>query len=511
MYNLLQIQDALKGLTPDQVMKYADGTDPNVPSYLALSELNRRKQLQDTSSEFYGQPTTVKDQIAGSFTQAPQGVNPAAAPAQVNPSAPPPQLAVQQPPPTQAPPQVNPAAPPQFAQGGLTSLPVSMFKQANYAGGGIVAFADGGAAAQRQGALDVLKTNMPDIPSDYKGSLTEYLSNPENAQAYETNQRDREIARKAILYNNPLPSLNRDILNPSQSIRSQADEKKPEAPKEVAKEEPTGIKSVVNPNQQASNTTSGQLPPVRTAQEKPVPEDADEKMFARNERLNKLAGIEGDPYADVKKRYAGIEAKRATQAEQDPMDRLIAQLVGISSAAPEKGFGYAMGQGAIASQTMQKDQAALRDKQESEMATLQGAIAKEELSRKQGNVKGVTEAQKEQRDTELKMRKLDIDDQVARAQMAHYSSMGTNAGIKENPLVTAAAKFFIENPYDPDVKKYKNAENPLEAYLNSKGLSSTGAALNKNPVSPAGNLPSTVTKGGKTYILQANGKYIEKT
>jgi hypothetical protein len=507
MYNLLQIQDALKGLTPDQVMKYADGTNPNVPSYLALSELNRRKQLQDTSSEFYGQPTTVKDQIAGSFTQAPQGVNPAAAPAQVNPAAPPPQLAVQQPPPTQAPPQVNPAAaPPQFAQGGLTSLPVSMFKQANYAGGGIVAFADGGAAAQRQGALDVLKTNMPDIPSDYRGSLTEYLSNPENAQAYEANQRDREIARKAILSNNPLPSLNRDILNPSQSIRAQADEQKPEAPKEVAKEEPTGIKSVVNPNQQSSNTTSGQLPPVRTVQEKPVPQDADEKMFARNERLNKLAGIEGDPYADLKKRYAGIEDKRATQAEQDPMDRLIAQLVGIGSAAPEKGFGYAMGQGAIASQTMQKDQAALRDKQESEMATLQGAIAKEELSRKQGNVKGVIDAQKEQRDTELKMRKLDIDEQVARAQMAHYSSMGTNAGLKENPLVTAATKYYFENQMIP---KFKKDYPTVGDYIKAQGLTTHASTSTAPP--PAGNLPSTVTKDGKTYILQANGKYIEKT
>ena len=53
MYNLIQIQDAIKGLPTNEVMKYVNGTNPNVPSYLALGELNRRKQLQDTAAEFY--------------------------------------------------------------------------------------------------------------------------------------------------------------------------------------------------------------------------------------------------------------------------------------------------------------------------------------------------------------------------------------------------------------------------------------------------------------------------
>ena len=54
MYNLIQIQDAIKGLPVDDVMKYARGANPDVPAYLALAELNRRKQLQDTSMAFYG-------------------------------------------------------------------------------------------------------------------------------------------------------------------------------------------------------------------------------------------------------------------------------------------------------------------------------------------------------------------------------------------------------------------------------------------------------------------------
>jgi hypothetical protein len=86
MYNLIEIQSALKGLRPEEVMKYANGTNPQVPAYLALSELNRRKQLQDTASAFYGEPQSVKDQLASSLTRAPAGVDPTVAPAQVNPA-----------------------------------------------------------------------------------------------------------------------------------------------------------------------------------------------------------------------------------------------------------------------------------------------------------------------------------------------------------------------------------------------------------------------------------------
>ena len=109
MYNLIQIQDAIKGMPTQDVLKYANGQSPDVPAYLALAELNRRKQIEDTASAFYGQPQTVKQQIESSLTKAPAGqVNPTAMPQQVNPTAVPPQLA----PTTQVPQQVNPAAAP---------------------------------------------------------------------------------------------------------------------------------------------------------------------------------------------------------------------------------------------------------------------------------------------------------------------------------------------------------------------------------------------------------------
>jgi hypothetical protein len=46
-------------------------------------------------------------------------------------------------------------------------------------------------------------------------------------------------------------------------------------------------------------------------------------------------------------------------------------------------------------------------------------------------------------------------------------------------------------------------------YIKSQGLTANASTSTAPP--PAGNLPPTVTKDGKTYILQPNGKYIEKT
>lgn len=70
--NLIQIQDKLKSLPNDpRVMQmltaYANGQNPQVPPYLALGELNRRKgEMERAQMEQAGQPPggTVKDQIA---------------------------------------------------------------------------------------------------------------------------------------------------------------------------------------------------------------------------------------------------------------------------------------------------------------------------------------------------------------------------------------------------------------------------------------------------------------
>jgi len=59
--NLVQIQERLKDLPTQAIMSYANGMNPEVPPYLALGELNRRKQMEQKSAQA---PTgTVKDNI----------------------------------------------------------------------------------------------------------------------------------------------------------------------------------------------------------------------------------------------------------------------------------------------------------------------------------------------------------------------------------------------------------------------------------------------------------------
>lgn len=59
--NLVQIQERLKDLPMQAVMAYANGQNPQVPPYLALGELNRRKQMEQQAAE--PPKGTVKDSI----------------------------------------------------------------------------------------------------------------------------------------------------------------------------------------------------------------------------------------------------------------------------------------------------------------------------------------------------------------------------------------------------------------------------------------------------------------
>jgi hypothetical protein len=140
--NLVKIQEELKGFPTQTIMAYVNGSNPEVPPYMALSELDRRKRMEQRKAE---PPTqSVKEKLESEVTnpqgiaqlpQAQQGA-PQDQPPQGQPGMPqgqpgmpaPQQMAAQQMP------------PPGMAAGGIARIPVrdDMF---NYAPGGIVAFA----------------------------------------------------------------------------------------------------------------------------------------------------------------------------------------------------------------------------------------------------------------------------------------------------------------------------------------------------------------------------------
>ena len=136
--NLIQIQDRLKDLPMQAIMSYANGQNPQVPPYLALGELNRRKQMEQKSAK--APQGTVKENIEQqvgllSLQKLRQGQMAQQSAMQ---GAQAPTIPENTPEPTEQP-QEEMA----MAAGGLTNLPVQSM---NFGSGGIIAFANGGSS-----------------------------------------------------------------------------------------------------------------------------------------------------------------------------------------------------------------------------------------------------------------------------------------------------------------------------------------------------------------------------
>ena len=151
--NLIEITEQLKNpaVSVQQLMQYANNSNPQVPSYVALAEMQRRQSMQAPPQ---APQQTVKDQLGASLMGLPAA--PGAAPNPAPGAAPqqsPQQTQGMQPQSPQQPqemqqqvpmPQPKPALPtqPGMAGGGLTSIPLDF--DHDFAAGGIIAFADGG-------------------------------------------------------------------------------------------------------------------------------------------------------------------------------------------------------------------------------------------------------------------------------------------------------------------------------------------------------------------------------
>ena len=150
--NLIQIQEHLKDMPMRAIMEYANGKNPQVPPYLALGELNRRKQMEQSARTGTPPEGTVKDKLEKEITGQATDLMQAGAARQAQSNEQLQQSLMGQPQPvpegTPQPPQQEEEMPemaqqmPQMAAGGLTTLPTNdMFKFAG--GGGVVAFANG--------------------------------------------------------------------------------------------------------------------------------------------------------------------------------------------------------------------------------------------------------------------------------------------------------------------------------------------------------------------------------
>jgi len=124
--NIIKIQNQLKGVPDDTLVGYVQNPTGQVPTYLALSELQRRKEMRNNYQANKPEEKTVAEDLV---EDAQPGISalPEAQP-MMQAMAPQPEMPMEQ-----------------MAQGGLAELDTgNMYDENNYANGGIVAFAKGG-------------------------------------------------------------------------------------------------------------------------------------------------------------------------------------------------------------------------------------------------------------------------------------------------------------------------------------------------------------------------------
>ena len=274
--NLVQINEHLKDVPLQALMKYANGQDPMVPAYMATGEMKRREIMQQKQSQSQqaaqGQSPTVKEQVeqqAG--LMALQAQQQKQAQQQMM------QQAQAQPMPT--PPETPQPVPqgqeePEFAMGGIARLPVSY----DFASGGIIAFAGEG------------RSDVPVVEETEEEKM-------------------RRIQR---MLTQGLPSM--------QGIKPPA-----EAPLPKQSVQPTAEQGEKIPSLEELMTSPATMKAAQQALNPQSLEQINEGVL----KARQLAGVKGEYGADQRKRLGEEEAQYQAMLKDRNFDNLIAVLSGM--------------------------------------------------------------------------------------------------------------------------------------------------------------------------------------
>ena len=293
--NIIKLQDMLRSVPDSALINYVQNPQGEVPSYLALSELQRRKEVRDN----YQAVKPEEKSVAEDLTQKAQPQGGLA------------MLAKN--------PDLSPGAP--SAQG-VASLPVDegMYQEQNFAGGGIIAFDDGGEVQRYASkglvnlAPDYSVPEKPGFMQRFFGSsskelleqerqrLLNKIKNPMNPYNDLDYQQLQEVEAKLAGKTQPGGAM---TVKEGQAIQKKYETEllkpKNETPPPPAKEETPKQEKPVNPYDIGMGF-------------KPRPEDdAEVKM----ERFNKLYGK--DPAQDrLTERLAKMEQRAAKEEAESP-------------------------------------------------------------------------------------------------------------------------------------------------------------------------------------------------
>jgi len=216
----------------------------------------------------------------------------------------------------------------------------------------------------------------------------------------------------------------------------------------------------------ANNTTSAQPTPrggigLATPLERPAML-TDDELIARDVAMRQKFGISDDPYAGAKAKQLAMEERQKEKYAQDPFDRILGSLASFAKSDPTKGMA-GLGTYAEASNLINKEQTAYRDKMEAASLAFEQAMAKEEDARKRGDMQAVVAARAAQQ-------KAQFDWQDSNIKLENAISSRVSAGASAQNAATAALRAKLEQERDPLERKkleadIKRIESQTEANL----------------------------------------------
>lgn len=466
-----------------------------VPPYLALTELNRRKQIQQSAQAQSAQPqATVKDQVqqqAGIMALQNQRAQQGMENMQQNAGRVPQPGAV----PMNAPVQSMPAQAPtvQAAQGGLMNARMSpaMFNRQNFAGGGIVAFA----------GKDGSKVEDEELTEEEKKALiakSNYID-PNAARQQRQSDAWKSLAtdKKPYLAEDFREDFSK-FVDPIAAFFTMRDARALDKAKQMQTADspkdydlPAGIKSgermlpkpVVEKTEAPSTTTTTAAPvaPKVTTPATPATPAVKRDIYdLEAENLAKLKerfGVKAQPMSESDKMIADLRQRIDAQRGQQGIEALAAAMEKGSKG--KKTYEAFSGFGSGYFETTAK-QRALNNEQDQAFANLQITREKEDDARRRGDVKAVQEAVKDKQKYEIDLKNAESNRIQAmkpsqfREQVDLYTRDPVLYGKmfpKENPLVVAAAKEYFEKEM-----LYKKDYPTVQDYIRAKGLSMSGEA-----------------------------------
>ena len=304
--NIVKLQNALKNIPDESLIGYVQNPTGQVPTYLALSELQRRKNMKEKYESAQQAPETS---VAEDLTQASTSG-----------------LAML---------AKNPQSGAPMSQG-VADLPVpdDMYQEDSFAGGGIVAFADGGFMKK---ARDYLLPPSPTTMRDLQGKsrLSPFMGGMGDLEAYKYADPNLTLKKLQMLYKQlDMPGADKN------AIYAEINALEQQTARPAGGYVPTEKAAMTDAEVQAKNVLAQTAPPppvvnpyaVDTLTPKPL---SVKEAMERQDEAMRLAGVDPNFYktqaADL---LAQREALKADRSEAANMALIRAGLATMGGTSP---------------------------------------------------------------------------------------------------------------------------------------------------------------------------------